>query len=95
MVYLNSDAVQHITCFVTCRRIYCLLLFDAVRLAPEEESHKLTGFVHNAVTCIGMETNIPVIFNSWLTSPEACKMQIYQDLNKNELFISKLCSILY
>lgn len=36
-------------------------LFNAVRLAPEEESHKLTGFVHNAVTCIGMETNIPVM----------------------------------
>jgi len=36
-------------------------LFNAVRLAPEEESHKLTGFVHNAVTCIGMETDIPVI----------------------------------
>lgn len=33
-----------------------------VRLAPEEESLKLTGFAHNAVTCIGMETDIPVIF---------------------------------
>ncbi|OEL17728.1 hypothetical protein BAE44_0021248 [Dichanthelium oligosanthes] len=32
-----------------------------MRLAPEEESHKLTGFVHNAVTCIGMETDMPVI----------------------------------
>jgi prolyl-tRNA editing enzyme YbaK/EbsC (Cys-tRNA(Pro) deacylase) len=38
-----------------------IYLFNAVRLAPEEESRKLTGFVHNAVTCIGMETNIPVI----------------------------------
>ncbi|URD88316.1 Phosphoribosyl transferase domain [Musa troglodytarum] len=34
-----------------------------MRLAPEEESLKLTGFVHNAVTCIGMETDIPVTFN--------------------------------
>lgn len=39
----------------------CLLLFDAVRLAPEAESHKLTGFVYNAVTCVGMETDIPVM----------------------------------
>ncbi|PWZ20625.1 hypothetical protein Zm00014a_030873 [Zea mays] len=38
-----------------------------MRLAPEEESHKLTGFVHNAVTCIGMETNIPVIIDEAIT----------------------------
>ncbi|KAB5564374.1 hypothetical protein DKX38_004428 [Salix brachista] len=31
-----------------------------LRLAPEETSIKLTGFEHNAVTCIGMKTNIPV-----------------------------------
>jgi prolyl-tRNA editing enzyme YbaK/EbsC (Cys-tRNA(Pro) deacylase) len=62
MVYLGSDEVQHITSCLTCRQTYCLLMFDAVRLAPEEESHKLTGFVHNAVTCIGMETDIPVKF---------------------------------
>jgi hypothetical protein len=36
-------------------------LFDVVRLAPEEESCMLTGFVHNAVTCIGMNTDIPVM----------------------------------
>jgi hypothetical protein len=35
--------------------------FDVVRLAPEEESCMLTGFVHNAVTCIGMNTDIPVM----------------------------------
>ncbi|KAI7994109.1 hypothetical protein LOK49_LG11G02354 [Camellia lanceoleosa] len=29
-----------------------------VRLAPEETSLKLTGFGHNAVTCIGMNTDI-------------------------------------
>ncbi|EHA8588554.1 hypothetical protein COCNU_scaffold005770G000010 [Cocos nucifera] len=34
-----------------------------MRLAPEEESVKLTGYVHNAVTCIGMETDIPVILD--------------------------------
>lgn len=31
-----------------------------VRLAPEETSIQLTGFEHNAVTCIGMKTEIPV-----------------------------------
>ncbi|KAL5207175.1 hypothetical protein ABZP36_031610 [Zizania latifolia] len=39
----------------------------SVRLAPEEESHKLTGFVHSAVTCIGMETDIPVIIDEAIT----------------------------
>lgn len=34
---------------------------DAVRLAPEEASVKLTGYEHNGVTCIGMRTDIPVI----------------------------------
>ncbi|XP_050265688.1 uncharacterized protein LOC126709477 [Quercus robur] len=34
-----------------------------LRLAPEETSVKLTGFEHNAVTCIGMKTDIPVILD--------------------------------
>lgn len=34
-----------------------------LRLAPEEESLKLTGFKHNGVTCIGMNTDIPVILD--------------------------------
>ncbi|CAM0944637.1 unnamed protein product [Alopecurus aequalis] len=38
-----------------------------MRLAPEEESCMLTGFVHNAVTCIGMETDIPVIIDEAIT----------------------------
>lgn len=38
-----------------------------LRLAPEEESVKLTGFVHNAVTCVGMETDIPVILDEAIT----------------------------
>ncbi|XP_072958049.1 uncharacterized protein [Typha angustifolia] len=38
-----------------------------LRLAPEEESLKLTGYVHNGVTCIGMETNIPVILDEAIT----------------------------
>ncbi|XP_058764332.1 uncharacterized protein LOC131637779 [Vicia villosa] len=34
-----------------------------LRLAPEEISAKLTGYGHNAVTCIGMKTDIPVILD--------------------------------
>ncbi|XP_075640133.1 uncharacterized protein LOC142611873 isoform X2 [Castanea sativa] len=34
-----------------------------LRLAPEDTSLKLTGFEHNAVTCIGMKTDIPVILD--------------------------------
>ncbi|KAF7139594.1 hypothetical protein RHSIM_Rhsim07G0107100 [Rhododendron simsii] len=34
-----------------------------LRLAPEEISQKLTGYEHNAVTCVGMETDIPVILD--------------------------------
>ncbi|BBN06786.1 hypothetical protein MPTK1_3g23870 [Marchantia polymorpha subsp. ruderalis] len=34
-----------------------------LRLAPEEESNKLTGFEHNAVTPFGMVTDIPVILS--------------------------------
>ena len=31
-----------------------------MRLAPEDTSIQLTGFEHNAVTCVGMKTDIPV-----------------------------------
>ncbi|XP_040986946.1 uncharacterized protein LOC121234879 [Juglans microcarpa x Juglans regia] len=34
-----------------------------MRLAPEETSVELTGYEHNAVTCIGMKTEIPVILD--------------------------------
>ncbi|KAK1564840.1 hypothetical protein Q3G72_012696 [Acer saccharum] len=34
-----------------------------LRLAPEETSINLTGYEHNAVTCIGMKTDIPVILD--------------------------------
>ncbi|XP_043716072.1 uncharacterized protein LOC122664358 [Telopea speciosissima] len=34
-----------------------------MRLAPEDQSAKLTGYEHNAVTCIGMNTTIPVILD--------------------------------
>ncbi|KAL8153785.1 hypothetical protein V2J09_011545 [Rumex salicifolius] len=38
-----------------------------LRLAPEEISANLTGYGHNAVTCIGMKTNIPVILDEAIT----------------------------
>ncbi|XP_077234376.1 ybaK/aminoacyl-tRNA synthetase-associated domain-containing protein [Tasmannia lanceolata] len=38
-----------------------------LRLAPEKESLKLTGFEHNGVTCIGMKTDIPVILDEAIT----------------------------
>ncbi|CAH2078873.1 unnamed protein product [Thlaspi arvense] len=38
-----------------------------LRLAPEETSNILTGFERNAVTCIGMKTNIPVILDEAIT----------------------------
>ncbi|XP_070679551.1 uncharacterized protein [Malus domestica] len=31
-----------------------------MRLAPEDTSIQLTGFEHNAVTCVGMKTDIPL-----------------------------------
>lgn len=34
-----------------------------LRLAPEEISLELTGYGHNAVTCIGMKTDIPIILD--------------------------------
>lgn len=34
-----------------------------MRLAPEEISRSLTGYEHNAVTCIGMNTDIPVMLD--------------------------------
>ncbi|KAB2632498.1 hypothetical protein D8674_028745 [Pyrus ussuriensis x Pyrus communis] len=34
-----------------------------MRLAPEDTSIQLTGFEHNAVTCVGMKTDIPVIMD--------------------------------
>ncbi|XP_062074725.1 uncharacterized protein LOC133778729 [Humulus lupulus] len=38
-----------------------------LRLAPEETSAKLTGYEHNAVTCIGLKTDIPVILDEAIT----------------------------
>ncbi|KAK2080884.1 hypothetical protein QBZ16_000738 [Prototheca wickerhamii] len=34
-----------------------------LRLAPEEDSARLTGFVHNAVTPVGSAVQIPIIFS--------------------------------
>nr|GMD97249.1 YbaK/prolyl-tRNA synthetase-related family protein [Ipomoea batatas]GMD99967.1 YbaK/prolyl-tRNA synthetase-related family protein [Ipomoea batatas]GME02213.1 YbaK/prolyl-tRNA synthetase-related family protein [Ipomoea batatas]GME15998.1 YbaK/prolyl-tRNA synthetase-related family protein [Ipomoea batatas] len=38
-----------------------------MRLAPEEISQSLTGYGHNAVTCVGMKTDIPVILDEAIT----------------------------
>ncbi|KAI3869825.1 hypothetical protein MKW98_031006 [Papaver atlanticum] len=38
-----------------------------LRLAPELESLKLTGYEHNGVTCVGMKTDIPVILDEAIT----------------------------
>ena len=42
--------------------------YYTLRLAPEEDSARLTGFVHNAVTPVGSAVQIPIIFShkcSW------------------------------
>ncbi|KAJ8625872.1 hypothetical protein MRB53_019179 [Persea americana] len=41
-----------------------------MRLAPEEESLKLTGYEHNGVTCVGMKTDIPVILDEAIAKLE-------------------------
>ena len=40
------------------------------RLAPEEASNRLTGFMHNAVTPFGMQTQIPVVLASAIDQVE-------------------------
>jgi hypothetical protein len=37
-----------------------MLFLHTVRLAPEDEAYRLTGFKHNAVTPVGMKTRLPV-----------------------------------
>jgi prolyl-tRNA editing enzyme YbaK/EbsC (Cys-tRNA(Pro) deacylase) len=39
---------------------FAVVLDIAVRLTPEEKLNRLTGFENNAVTPIGMSTDIPV-----------------------------------
>lgn len=54
-------------CSLVTQKVIADVIDHAVRLAPEETSVKLTGYEHNAVTCVGMNTDIPVIiflFNS-------------------------------
>ncbi|KAF0932245.1 hypothetical protein E2562_008749 [Oryza meyeriana var. granulata] len=57
MARLNADSIKNFIYALNEKQIP-KKRFN-MRLAPEEESQKLTGFVHNAVTCIGMETDIP------------------------------------
>ncbi|WRX19557.1 YbaK/aminoacyl-tRNA synthetase-associated domain - like 1 [Theobroma cacao] len=48
---------------ISKKKFNCKLRSPNVRLTPEETSIKLTGYEHNAVTCIGMQTDIPVILD--------------------------------
>uniref|UniRef100_A0A0E0CPE6 YbaK/aminoacyl-tRNA synthetase-associated domain-containing protein n=1 Tax=Oryza meridionalis TaxID=40149 RepID=A0A0E0CPE6_9ORYZ len=65
MARLNADSIKNFIYALNEKQIP-KKRFN-MRLAPEEESLKLTGFVHNAVTCIGMETDIPVIIDEAIT----------------------------
>ncbi|XP_052141722.1 uncharacterized protein LOC127761469 [Oryza glaberrima] len=65
MARLNADSIKNFIYSLNEKQIP-KKRFN-MRLAPEEESLKLTGFVHNAVTCIGMETDIPVIIDEAIT----------------------------
>ncbi|XP_038976746.1 uncharacterized protein LOC103705207 [Phoenix dactylifera] len=58
---LNAENIKHFLYALNDKKIP-KKRFN-MRLAPEEESLELTGYVHNAVTCIGMETDIPVILD--------------------------------
>ncbi|KAM1352589.1 hypothetical protein ACFX14_032231 [Malus domestica] len=46
-----------------CMKVIVVVIGYALRLAPEDKSIELTGFEHNAVTCVGMKTDIPVILD--------------------------------
>ncbi|OIW09779.1 hypothetical protein TanjilG_32217 [Lupinus angustifolius] len=58
---LNADAVKNFLYSLNNGTI-AKKKFN-LRLAPEETSSELTGYGHNAVTCIGMKTDIPVILD--------------------------------
>ncbi|XVE65061.1 hypothetical protein DITRI_Ditri07aG0152200 [Diplodiscus trichospermus] len=57
----NAETVKNFLCAINNGKI-SKKKFN-LRLAPEETSIKLTGYEHNAVTCIGMQTDIPVILD--------------------------------
>ncbi|CAN6579427.1 unnamed protein product [Malus baccata var. baccata] len=46
--------------YVVVVQVIGVVVGYAVRLAPEDTSIQLTGFEHNAVTCVGMKTDIPL-----------------------------------
>nr|XP_016488762.1 PREDICTED: uncharacterized protein LOC107808727 isoform X6 [Nicotiana tabacum] len=51
-----------------------------MRLAPEETSVKLIGYEHNAVTCIGMKTNIPLMVANAISASLRAAPNECQDL---------------
>ncbi|KAB2622443.1 hypothetical protein D8674_024625 [Pyrus ussuriensis x Pyrus communis] len=50
-------------------KVIVVVIGYALRLAPEDTSIELTGFEHNAVTCVGMKTDIPVILDEAIEKP--------------------------
>ncbi|XP_078154008.1 ybaK/aminoacyl-tRNA synthetase-associated domain-containing protein isoform X2 [Carex rostrata] len=74
IVMVNTQAPEEITdCSNPKNSKYYVVVVQVnnkLRLAPEDESLKLTGFIHNAVTCIGMRTDIPVIIDEAITKLE-------------------------
>ncbi|KAH7549601.1 hypothetical protein JRO89_XS13G0055000 [Xanthoceras sorbifolium] len=58
----NAETVKNF-CICSTMARYQKRNSTVMRLAPEETSISLTGYEHNAVTCIGMKTDIPVILD--------------------------------
>ncbi|KAG4931181.1 hypothetical protein JHK86_048142 [Glycine max] len=57
---------------------------DTVRLAPEDTSMELTGYGHNAVTCIGMKTDIPQVECISLVGMAVGKEKFRADANQKD-----------
>ncbi|KAJ4811849.1 YbaK/aminoacyl-tRNA synthetase-associated domain-containing protein [Rhynchospora pubera] len=68
MARLNAESIKNFLYALNDRKVP-KKRFN-MRLAPEDESLELTGFIHNAVTCIGMQTDIPVIIDEAITKLE-------------------------
>ncbi|CAN6723491.1 unnamed protein product [Malus baccata var. baccata] len=59
---LGAASIHHL-CKSIILKVIVVVIGYALRLAPEDKSIELTGFEHNAVTCVGMKTDIPVILD--------------------------------
>ena len=47
-----------------------------MRLAKEEDSERLTGFTHGAVTPVGLATDIPIIISDKITQLEPAELWV-------------------